>query len=251
MRQYFTLLRRELGRFFVSFTGYVIIALALAQIGLILVILLEKLRDVSMPMPLVELFFATQFFWTIQLLLAPVITMRLFALEKSSGTFETLMTTAVTDLQVVLAKFSAALVFYLVLWLPFIGCVLLLRRYTSDPSALDFGALASTYLGLALQGCLFLSFGCLASALTQSQIVAAMMSFVFGVTVFVLSFLFEQIAAAAAGWLNEVSQHLTLTDHMQEFARGIVDTRRVVFYLSMTLLFLFLTHRVVESRRWK
>jgi ABC-2 type transport system permease protein len=87
--------------------------------------------------------------------------------------------------------------------------------------------------------------------MTQSQIVAAMMSFVFGVTVFVLSFLFEQIAAAAAGWVNEVAQHLTLTDHMQEFARGIVDTRRVVFYLSVTLLFLFLTHRVVESRRWK
>ena len=81
-------------------------------------------------MPVTELFYATPFFWLILLLAAPVITMRLFAQEKFSGTFETLMTTPVSDLQVVLAKFTAALLFYLVMWLPLLACMFVVRHYT-------------------------------------------------------------------------------------------------------------------------
>ena len=250
MQAYITLTRRELASFFVSMTGYVIIASALFLMGLSFVVLLVKLQSEPTPMPLTELFYSTPFFWLILLLAAPVITMRLFALEKFSGTFETLMTTPVSDLQVVLAKFTAAMLFYMLMWLPLLGCIFILRHYTTDPGALDAGTLGTTYLGIFLLGGLFMSFGCFASALTRSQIIAAMISFAVGITLFLLSFLGDQLPVDA-GWQMQVLNHLTMFEHMLDFARGIVDTRHVVFYLSLTIWFLFLTLRVVESRRWK
>jgi ABC-2 type transport system permease protein len=250
MRAYLVLLRRELGSYFVSFIGYLVIALAIGEMGLCFFSLVRSLRNATTPMPLVELFFATQFFWLIFLTTAPVITMRLFSLEKDSGTFETLMTAPVTELQVVLAKFSAALVFYMVMWAPFAGCALIVRHFVNDPSAVDLPAMAGTFIGLFLLGGLFISFGCLASSLTKNQIVAAMISFAFGVSLFVVSLLADQFSAAG-GLAAAVFQRIAVTDHLQEFSRGIVDSRQVVFYLGSTGLLLFLTHRVLESRRWK
>jgi ABC-2 type transport system permease protein len=110
--------------------------------------------------------------------------MRLFALEKFSGTFETLMTTPVSDIQVVLAKFTAALLFYTLMWLPLLGCVLVVRWFTNDPSAFDAGLLGSTFLGILLNGCLFISLGCCASAMTRSQVTAAMISLILSATLF-------------------------------------------------------------------
>src|SRR3989442_10897661 len=137
MHAYWSLVRRELSGYFFSMTGYVIIAAAMFLLGLSFVDLLKQLRHQPTPMPVTELFYVTWFFWLILLLTTPVITMRLFALEKFSGTFETLMTTPVSELQVVLAKFTSALVFYAVMWLPLLGCMLVVRRYTNEPSAVD------------------------------------------------------------------------------------------------------------------
>ena len=111
MQAYLTLTRRELAGFFLSLTGYVIIAAATFLIGCSFVVMLAKLGTEPQLMPVTELFYMTPFFWLILLLAVPVITMRLFALEKFSGTFETLMTTPVSDMQVVAAKFTAALFF--------------------------------------------------------------------------------------------------------------------------------------------
>lgn len=250
MRPYLTLTRRELASYFVSWTGYVIIAGAAFLVGLSFVILLNKLRLQSSPAPITELFYGTPFFWLILLPSAPIITMRLFAVEKFSGTFETLMTTPVSDLAVVLAKFSAALLFYVVMWLPLIVCVLALRYFTRDPATLDAGALAGTCLGIFLLGCLFLSLGCFSSAITRSQIVAAMISFAGSIGLFLVTFLADRIELNTGG-LAQMLYCLGVVEQMQDFARGVVDTRAVVFPLSFTVFFLFLTLRVVESRRWK
>jgi gliding motility-associated transport system permease protein len=249
MRAYLTLVRRELAGFFLSITGYVIIAAAAFLVGLSFVVLLIKLVTDAQIMPITEVFYMTQFFWLILLLAVPVITMRLFALEKFSGTFETLMTTPVSDLQVVAAKFTAAVVFYMVMWLPLLVCMLVLRRYTSDASAFDAGVIGSTFLGIFLLGCLFISLGCFASALTRSQVTAAMIGLAFSVSLFILSFLAEKVPAG--DWRSEVLSLFGLPDQMQDFVRGVVDTRPVVLYLTLTFFFLFLTLRVVESRRWK
>lgn len=250
MQPYLTLTRRELAGYFVSWTGYAIIAGAAFLMGLSFVILLDKLRLQPSPTPVTELFYATPFFWLVLLPAAPVITMRLFALEKFSGTFETLMTTPVSELQVVLAKFTAALVFYLVMWLPLLACVLTVRYFSHDATALDPGAIGGTFLGLALLGGLFLSLGCFGSALTRNQIVAAMISFAGVIGLFLVGFLLDRVGLNT-GWQAQAFYCVAVVDHMQDFARGVVDTRPVVFYLSFTAFFLFLTLRVVEGRRWK
>ena len=249
MRIFWALLRKELGGYFLSFTGYLIIAAVTLLIGLGFVVLVRNLGTEPATMTVTEMFYGTFCFWIIVLLVAPVITMRLFALEKASGTFETLMTVPVGDAQVVTAKFSAALIFYMFAWLPLLGCLLVVRHFTNQ-GGLDAGTVGGMFLGIFLVGALFVSLGCFASSLTRNQITAAMISFVLGVTLFSLGFLALQLPVSA-DWQTQAIGMFNLFDQMHDFARGVVDTRTVVFYVSLTLLFLFLTLRVVESRRWK
>lgn len=248
MRTYWTLVRRELASFLLSLTGYIIIAAALFLMGYSFVVILDKLQQKTMSVPVTELF--TDTFWLILLLTTPVITMRLFAQEKFSGTFETLMTTPVSDFQVVAAKFTAALLFYVLMWLPLLGCLLVVRYYTGDTGALDGGVVGGTYLGILLLGGLFISMGCCASALTRSQVIAGMVGLVSGASVFLLGCLASRLPAEGT-WQSQVLGCFTLFDQMHDFARGVLDTRPVVLLVSLTLFFLFLTLRVVESRRWK
>jgi ABC-2 type transport system permease protein len=250
MQPYLTLTRRELASYFVSLTGYVIITVVTFLIGLSFWNILAALEGQNTPTPVTEIFYQTVYFWLILLISAPVITMRLFALEKYSGTFETLMTTPISDLQVVLAKFSAAIIFYSVMWLPLVACMFVLRHYTKDSIALDYGGVVGTFLGILLIGGLFMSVGCFASAITKSQIIAAIISSAIGITLFLLSFVGQRVTIHT-DWLNSALNYISVTEQMSDFARGIIDTRWIVFYLSLTIFFLFLTLRVVESRRWK
>ena len=250
MQAFATLIRRELGGFFVSLTGYVIIASVLLLVGFSLTDMLVKLSGDPTDTPITELFYSTVYFWLILLITAPVITMRTFALEKYSGTFETLMTTPVSDLEVVLAKFLGAMVFYLMTWLSLLACILVVRYYTNEPSLFEPRAMASTMFGILLIGCLYMSLGCFGSALTRSQIMAAMNSLALGLTLFLLS-LRTLIPAPPTDWTGKAFAYISMIDHMEDFSRGFVDTRHVVFYLSLTVFFLFLTLKVVESRRWK
>jgi ABC-2 type transport system permease protein len=249
MRAYWTLVRRELAGFFLSLSGYIIVAAALFLMGFSFVVILVKLQKPT-PMPVTELFYMTHFYWLILLLTTPVITMRLFALEKFSGTFETLMTTPVSDVQVVAAKFTAAVLFYAAMWLPLLACLLVVRHYTNDTAALDGGVVASTFLGILLLGGLFISLGSFASALTRSQGVAAMISLGFGATVYLVGYLASKLEAQN-DWQTQVLSCFALFEQMHDFARGVVDTRPLVLLVSLTFFFLFLTLRVVESRRWK
>lgn len=250
MQAYWTLVRRELGTSFVSWTGYIVIAVVVFLLGLCFVNLLTALNNGDLDQPLVEIFVETYYFWLILLLPTPVITMRSFAAEKASGTFETLMTTPVSDKQVVFAKFTGGLIFYILMWLPLAACVFIVRRFSNDPTALDIGTLASMALGILLLGGLYVSLGCFASSLTKNQIVAAMISFVIGISLFLLSFLSYAFANETT-WTARLFAHISLVEHMRDFARGVIDTRAVIFDLSLTTLFLFLTHRAIESRRWK
>src|SRR5882672_1744604 len=139
MNIFWALFRRELGTFFYSLTGYVIIAAITFLIGESFAQLIDGLGTDPWPMPVTQMFFGSFYFWLIVLLSAPVITMRLFALEKATGTYETLMTTPVGDFQVVAAKYAAALFFYVVMWLPLLACLFLVGRFASQSGALDAG----------------------------------------------------------------------------------------------------------------
>jgi len=159
------------------------------------------------------------------------------------------MTTPVSDLQVVLAKFSGTLVFYLLTWLPLFGCIAVVRYLTGEARVLDPWTTASTFLGFTLMGCLYMSMGCFASALTRSQIIAAMNSLVIGLGLFLLS-LRTLVPVPPTDWASRIFSYISLSDHVEDFARGFVDTRHLVFYGSLTIFFLFLTLKAVESRRW-
>jgi ABC-2 type transport system permease protein len=138
----------------------------------------------------------------------------------------------------------------MVTWMPMLACLFIVRHFTNQPGALDAGTAGGMYLGIFLTGCLFLSLGCFASAISPSQMAAAMISFVLGVSLFSLGFLAKSIPVTAQ-WQSQVLSYFGLFDQMDDFARGVVDTRTVVFYASASFFFLFLTLRVVESRRWK
>jgi ABC-2 type transport system permease protein len=219
-------------------------------VGSAFVMFIHNLGTQPISMPMTELFFNSQLFWIVLMLVAPVITMRLFALEKATGTFETLMTTTVGDMQVVAAKFAAALIFYAVVWLPTIGCLFIVGHFTNQPGALDGGTLGGTCAGIFLSGCLFLAMGCFASSLTRSQVVAAMISLAAGVILFIAAYL-AQATPTVEQWQAQVLKYFDLFGQMENFTRGVVDTRVVIFYASATFFFLFLTLRAVESRRWK
>jgi ABC-2 type transport system permease protein len=250
MQAFLTLVRRELGGYFNSFTGYVVLAVVLLLIGLSFVQIINGLNGTPTAVPVTQLYYQTMYFWLILLLASPVITMRSFALEKDSGTFETLMTAPVSDHQVVAAKFAGALVFYLIICQPLLICALVLRYFGGAQEAFDVGLLAATGLGILLLGCLYMSLGIFASSLTRSQVTAAMISFAGGLTLFMVSFA-NVGGSDEAGAVASILAAINLRQHMDSFAAGIVDTRAVLLLLSLTALFLFLTLRVVESRRWK
>lgn len=251
MGVFLALVRRELGIAFNALTGYVVVAITLLLAGFGLTELLGTLNTDRTDAPITEMFFGDGLvFWLIVIVITPVITMRSFAAEKSQGTYESLMTTPVGDWQVVLAKFAGALVFYLASWLPMFAVLVGLRQVTGQAELLDPRALAGALVGIACIGSTYLAAGLFASSLTRSQIIAAMTSLLIGVGVWASSF--RPAGNAMEGdRIGRLLDHLSVTRHMQDFARGVIDGRALVFHLSFTVLFLFLTHRVVEMRRWK
>jgi ABC-2 type transport system permease protein len=251
MQVFWTLFRRELATFFLSLTGYTIISTVLALVGISVLNIITHIGSDAIDAPLTEVFYGSAYFWLIVLFTTPVMTMRTFASEKTSGTFETLMTAPVSDLQVVLAKFAGVFVFFMITWTPMIGYTLFLHRFTNSPAtAWDPRGLATTYLGIMLWGSVYISMGCFASALTKSQLIAAAVSYAVGLTLFLLS-LRALVPMASNNWQTKVFNYISMVDHMGDFARGVINVPPIVLYLSLTSFFLFATFKVVESRRWK
>lgn len=250
MRPFLTLTRRELAGYFVSLTGYLTIAAIQFLVGLGMLLLLEALNGKPFDMPLTEAFYNNLWFFLILLLAPPVVTMRTFAQEKFAGTYETLMTAPVSDTAVVMAKFTGALLFFLSSWAPVIAYPLILKHFAVNLSEIDWGALGGTLIGIVLFGSLYTAIGCCMSSLTRSQIIAAMNAFAIGLGLFLASYL-SHVVPQQPGWQMDVFRHISLIDHMREFTRGVIDSRQVTFYLSLTVFFLFVTTKSVESRRWR
>ena len=250
MNVFRALVRRELTAFFQGPNGFIIIAAVMFLIGLGFIVVLSGLNGEATPMPVTQVFYGTYFFWVILLLIAPMITMRSFAMERASGTYETLMTAPIGDWQVVLSKFTGALIFYMILWLPLLACSIVVRLFVGESAVLGFGTMLTSALGILMVGSLYMSIGCFASALTRNQAVAAVSGFALGAALFFTGF-FSYFAGDRTDWLSQLARHISLANHMESFTRGVIDLGSIVFFLSLTGLFLYLTHKVVESRRWK
>ena len=187
-----------------------------------------------------QFFGVMDFIW---LLVVPMLTMRLFAEEKKTGTIELLMTSPVSTVQILLGKFFACLSLYaFIVSLTLVYC-LILEAY-GDP---DWGPIASSYLGYLLLGATFVSVGILASALTENQIVAVLLSF----GLLLLLWLIDWSAGFAGPTAAKILQYISIIEHLKDFQRGVVDTKDVIFYISFTFFALFLTTRVLESRQWR
>ncbi|HSL18772.1 MAG TPA: ABC transporter permease [Methylomirabilota bacterium] len=246
MKALAAIVRRELIATFSSPLAWIVMAAFLLLQGALFVLIVGYLSQPGQSsMSILQAFFGgTIFFWFF-LVVAPLITMRLVAEERRSGTIEVLLTSPVTEGQVVLGKFAAVLLFYLVLWLPTLVYVLMVKAQAD----IDWGAVASSYLGVALFGALFVSLGLLASTLSRNQIVAAVIAFTGLIVLFALPLL-RGLLLGSSG-LAAVIDHADLWQHMADYAKGIVDTRHVVYELSLAVLFLFLATKSLELSKWR
>lgn len=248
MSGFATLWRKEITGYFLSPVAYIVTIFFLVVMGSIFSLLVSVLADGPAGVTVMNLLFGSPFFWMTMLVLAPVLTMRLFAEEKKSGTIETLMTAPVTDTAVVLAKFAGALSFYAFMWLPTVIYLFILNYYSAAMAPLDPGPIAGGYLGALLIGMFYLSIGLFCSALTSNQIVSAIITFAVMLLLFLAGLLDYVIRDDL---VRSISAHLSSYSHMLEFSRGAIDSRPVVYYLSGTALMLFATVKVVEARNWK
>lgn len=176
-------------------------------------------------------------------IMVPIITMRAFAEEKRQGTYELLLTSPLAATQIVLGKFLGSIGFLSIMIL-LTGIYPAILLIYGNP---ELGVLASGYLGIFLLGVVFISVGLFTSSLTENQIVAAVSCFVILLFLYILSWPAETTGTA----LGEILKYLSVIEHFSEMAKGVIDTRTLVYFLSLTLLSLFLTHRSVESSRWR
>lgn len=327
MRPTLSLICREFSAYFYSPIAYVVLFVFLAVTGHLFYLTIEQLtetgpRGVSYPM---ELMVGNVSFWLVFLFIPPLLTMRLFAEERSSGTLEMLLTAPIRDWQVVFAKYVACYGFYAILWLPtllylpiladwqihtvqfstepahilwtYIGLavfwtlatvffislairqllrgqmlagfasvflfglliagavaiclpILLQRTWWTIECGIDPQPIATTYLGLALAGAMFLSIGLFVSSLVNSQMIAALVSLFIGLLFIVAGIWRPDMDTSGLGY--QVLSFFTVPLHFERhFSRGLIDTRQLVLYGSVAIYCLFLTVRSLESRRWR
>src|SRR5881275_526993 len=250
MRKFYTLLAREVRGYFHSPIGYIVVVFFLLVTGVNYYFQISFMNQRPASYSVQEAFFNNVFFWLPFILIFPLITMRLFAEEFKLGTIEPLMTAPVRDLQVVLAKFFGALVFYIALWLPTLLYFAIFQKITQQPAANSAGAYGGSYLMVLLLGMFYLSVGCFASVLTKNQIVAAIISFC-GITLLFFLGLVQFILLDVSSTTRQLLGYFSAIEQMGTLSRGEIDTRPVVFYLSMTILVLAFTHQVFQSRKWR
>jgi ABC-2 type transport system permease protein len=177
------------------------------------------------------------------LFLLPMVTMRAYSEEKRSGTIELLLTSPVTDFEIILGKFLGAMgLFSAMLGVTLIHIALLFVY--GQP---EWKPILTAYIGLLLMGGCFISIGLFISSLTRNQIVAGMVTF----AVFLLLWVITWIGSAAGPQAEKITQYLSIVDHYDDFGKGVIDTTHLIYYVSFITFGLFLTAKSVDSERWR
>jgi ABC-2 type transport system permease protein len=254
MRNTWTICRKELGTYFASPIAYLLLTMFAVIFGFffwnalgyfVMAGMEMQLRGETMPMNVNEQIIRPLLsnVSVIGLFFIPMITMRLFAEEKRSGTIELLATSPVRDIEVILGKWFAALILY--------ACLLLFTALNFGFLFLygnpDWKPLAVAYLGLLLQGGLLLAIGTFISTLTKNQIIAGAATF----GVCILLWVLEWVSGYESATWATVLAYLSVITHFDSFARGVIDSKDVIFYLTGIFLGLFITARSMESLRWR
>ncbi|HNQ24168.1 MAG TPA: ABC transporter permease [Phycisphaerae bacterium] len=234
-----TVMRRELAAYFLSPIAYIVAAVFLLTAGLAFGLGTFRAGGEASLRPMFD-----GWIMVILVFVIPVLTMRLLAEEVRAGTIEMLMTAPVTEVDVVLGKFLGAYVYYLVLLVIMLVYPLILSFF----GPVDGGLLACHYLGLLLLGALYISVGLFFSACTPHQMIAVLLSLA---VLVLMTFASHALAQKVTGALRALLQQLSIRAHFMDFVRGLVDLNHVVFFLTTTVFFLFLTVKWLEMRRWR
>jgi ABC-2 type transport system permease protein len=252
--------RREIGSYFVSPIAYIVVGLFLLVCGWFFYRILgyfiaqsvtSQMRSMQMggPQPMDVPGLVIQNFFgivsTIILFLLPMLTMGIYAEERKRGTMELLMTSPLTEYQIVLGKFFAGLTLFLVMLAPTLIYQFIMAAY-AEPG-IPWRVLWSGYLGLVLLGAVLVSLGAFISSLTESQIIAAVATF----AVFLLLWVLDFGARDSSSTWSDIVGYLSILRHYDDFSRGVIDTANVIFYVSLASIGVFLTQRSLDSMRWR
>ena len=243
---------KELRAYFASPMAYVIIGFFLLPFGVFFYLYLQMFVQNSMGMNQFGgnmnvnqqvIRYVLQNASVIILFIMPMITMRTYSEEKRSGTIELLLTSPVSDVEIILGKFFGALGLYSAMLLVTLLYMAILFVYGSP----EWRPLVAAYLGLLLMGAAFVSMGLLISSTTNNQIVAGIVTFV----VFLLFWIVGWFGDTAGPTLGPIAQYLSITEHFDDFSKGVIDTKHVIYYLSLVMFGLFLTAKSVDTERWR
>ena len=257
MKRMLAIYRRELGNYFVSPVAYIVVGLFLLITGYLFYSILSYLiqqeamsqmqrmgpQAMDVPGQAIRAFFDNMSF--ILLFLLPMLTMGIYAEERKRGTMELLMTSPVTEFQIVMAKFLAALSLFAAMLAPTLLYLLYIAMY-SEPG-LPWKTVFTGYLGVLLLGGVLLAIGSFISSLTESQIIAGVATF----AAFLLLWVIDFGVRNSTSTMGELLQYLSILRHFDDFPKGVIDTTGVIFYLSFTGLGVFLTLRAIDSMRWR
>jgi ABC-2 type transport system permease protein len=261
MRGIYAVFRKEMSLYFVSPIAYVVVGGFLFIAGFFFqafldIIIRQSFQaamqsaqfgapiEMDVPGETMRSFFGVV--GTILLFLMPALTMGVYAEERKRGTMELLLTSPVTDLDIVLGKYLASLALFLIMLLPTALQIAILYR-ASDPMP-PWRLMFSGYIGLLLLGGALLALGQFLSSITENQIIASVVTFILFLLLWVLDAAVRGNTQTPAG---KVLQYLSVLRHFDDFIRGIVDTSNLIFYLSLIALGLFLTLKSLDSMRWR
>jgi ABC-2 type transport system permease protein len=242
VKNFLALTRRELGVYFVSPMAYIILTALLFIAGWIFVSSIGFFALNRLPVDYSPTIMAVM---VIVVFSSSLVTMRLIAEERSKGTLEIILTAPVSDASFVLAKFSAAMILLAYLLILTVGYLVIISRY----GTVDLGAVATGYLGVFILGAVMYSIGLFISSLCSSQITAGVITFTVAVLLALANLVAPQFPENSTA--RSLLGTLDLMTNFGDFIKGVIDRARAVYLLSVTVFFLFLTTRVVESRRWR
>ena len=253
MTNILAIVRKEWRGYFASPIGYVVIGMYALVFGYFYTVYLSWFLRQSMqgpqmgggPMNVNQQMIRGVFdnSMVIFLFVVPLITMRAYAEEKRSGTIELLMTSPITDFQIVMGKFLGAMSLYGAM----LGITLIHIAVLFAYGNPEWKPILTGYLGLVLLGGCFVSVGLFFSSLTKNQIVAGMFTFV----VLLLLWVIGWIGNFSGPTVERLTSYLSLTSHVDDFLRGVIDSQHIVYYLSFITFGLFLTAKAVDSERWR
>jgi ABC-2 type transport system permease protein len=236
MRNVWAVAVRELRAYFLSPLAYLVIAFFLFGAGLLFGLIIESSREASLRGLISNIS-------VLFLFVVPMISMRLLAEEQRTGTIELLLTNPVQEWQIVVGKFLASILLLLVM----VGLTLLYPLFLFIFGNPDRGPIATGYVGVILQAAAFLAIGLWASSLTENQIVAAVLAFVF----LLVLWLSDNLGQSLGGTIGSIISYTSVINHFQDFPQGVINTKDVLFYLSMVAAGLVLSTLSLQTRRYR